>query len=170
MHVARSGNDVVKKASELDIEEKHSGAGAEADNNGEDNTVEAGSKAGEKHARDDDAEENGEHEAEDEDAKEDEAPAKKQKTAAAKKETATPAKKKGRPAKKAAPAKKAKADAAMDVDVKDATEEAPKKKGPGRPKKGETKAGGAAAEKKKKTKAVANGEGIGSRTRSKKSS
>lgn len=171
VHISRPGNDAVKSASELEIEQKHDGAGEGAV--AEEKAVheaaggEKVSKTGEKRERDADAaEEHGEGAVEEKD----EASVKKQKTAA----TTTDAvakKKKGRPAKKVAI-----------KDIKDASgkggdgDDGPKKKGPGRPKKGEVKTGaggGGGAEKKvreKKARPVANGEGIGSRTRSKKSS
>jgi len=147
VHITRPGNDVAKRASELEVEEKHAEAGADGDDKGEE--VEEGPKTGEKHERDEDGEGEGEGE------KEDEAATKKQKTA--KKDTGV--KKKGRPAKKVAK----KDEKANEGEEK--KDDAPKKKGPGRPKKGETKAG---EKKEKNSKPVANGNGIGSRTRSKK--
>ncbi|KAI9876587.1 MAG: hypothetical protein M1830_006165 [Pleopsidium flavum] len=147
VHISRPGNDVVKKASELEVEEKHATGGADGDDEVEE--AQGGTKAGEKHERDEDVEGEGEVENDHESA------TKKQKTA--KKDTGV--KKKGRPAKKVAK---------KDEEAKDGEEkkdDAPKKKGPGRPKKGETKAG---EKKEKTTKPVANGDGIGSRTRSKK--
>ncbi|KAK4542183.1 hypothetical protein LTR36_007030 [Oleoguttula mirabilis] len=105
--ISRSGNDVVKKASELDVEEegdKHKEAAGEEKTVGEDEeeTPEENGEAqtGDKRKADDAAEE--EEEEEDEEKEEKPAAAKKQKTTAQPKANGAKAapKKKGRPAKK----------------------------------------------------------------------
>ncbi|KAI9835985.1 MAG: hypothetical protein M1837_003552 [Sclerophora amabilis] len=143
VHISRPGNDVVKRASELDKEadgdEGEDGAaeeppakvesnGAKADDAaGEKNGVQSEKKAGDKR---DHSEVDGKNGDATKEAGEDEA------------------------AKK--PKKTGKKDAAADAEDK--------KKGPGRPKKGET----SKPPKKKAARPAVNGDGIGSRTRSKK--
>ena len=137
IHVGREGNDVVKRASELEVEEKKGGkAGKKSkspmppkkadEGEGEANKEEEGVN-GKKRAAEEEAKEGGEE---------------KPKKAPKKTKSATPA------------AKKAEKPAA------DANGEAPKKKGPGRPKKGDS------APKAQREKKPRSTEGIGSRTRS----
>jgi hypothetical protein len=136
VHVGRSGNDVVKRASELNVEEKGSAS-----------TAPNGDKKRD-HDEVDDAAEDGNEDEEKGDAKEE-----------AKKEKAPPAKKqKKEPAKKKEKAKKPAAAETKQANAEDA------KKGRGRPK-GSSGAATGATKKKKDPKPRAT-EGIGSRTRS----
>lgn len=143
VHVSRPGNDVVKKQSELTVEEKKNGADQEdegATANGEEDKTDDAPKTGEKRGAEDEAEG-------------DEAPKK------AKLGRGRPKKVSG-----AAAASKEKKPAA---EKKTATGgEGGEKKARGRPK----KEGGStpAAKKEKKPRTEPNGTGIGSRTRSKK--
>ena len=175
--ITREGNDVVKKASELEVEEKNSAAnGTPAKGSTSATPAKAGSKRthAEASAKDDteDAEKGEGDNAEDDD--EEEKPEKEAKRARGRpKGTGTPAKakaatggKRGRPAgKKEKPAPKAKpAPKVKEAKVADDG----MKKGRGRPKKEE---GAAPAkpkvEKKVKERKAPNGTGVGSRTRSK---
>jgi len=143
VHLSRPGNDVVKRASELDVDEK----GAKQ-NGGGDKGEEKDKAKDEKKDAESKAEANGE----------------KEKTDKSKPEQTNGDKKTGE--------KRDVPDTADDKDAKkqktagdeDKANGEAKKKGPGRPKKGEAKA----APEKKAPKAAANGDNIGSRTRSKK--
>lgn len=145
VHVARSGNDVVKKQSELEVEEKVDDHAEEDESaaNGEDEK-----KTGDKRPAEVDAAE--------------EEPAKKAKVGRGRPKKVPGAPKVAAPKKKAAPAEKKTATAEPDV----------AKKGRGRPKKEEGAVTGTpkskGPKKEKKPRAVANGTGVGSRTRSAK--
>ena len=161
LHIGRPGNDVVKRQSELDVEEKAAGGAAEENKKVENGTE---TKTGEKREREEDVA-----------APEGEADAKKAKTA-------TPAKARGRPKKgeekpKASPAKKptaAEKKTAAAADKKEAAAEmedeatAGLKKARGRPKKSEGEKKATGPKKEKKTRTPATTDGVGSRTRSKK--
>ena len=139
VHIARSGNDVVKKQSELHVEEKAEGAAdtENGDANGE--TTEDAPKTGEKRGAKDEAE--GE-----------EAP-KKAKVG------------RGRPKKAGGAAVAAPKKAAVEKKKVDDGEKKPR----GRPKKeGGAATGTPKAKKEKKPRTAPNGTGVGSRTRSKK--
>lgn len=163
VHVGRSGNDVVKRASELTVEEKTSGSRSGAKENGdskkrERDAVDDGEGEGVKEADGDKVE--GEGDADVEEEKEKEPEVKKPEAKKQKKEPATK-KKAAAKGKKAAPAKKEKEEKTQvngDGEVK---------KGRGRPK-GTAASGGAATggSKKKRAAKPRATEGIGSRTRS----
>lgn len=150
VHIAREGNDVVKKQSELTVEEKADG---EADANGAEEEEEA--KTGEKRAREDDEEV-------------EEKEAKKARGRPKGLTKATPEKKAGGTGKRGRPAQ-------PKSEVAKAKSNEPKKPR-GRPKKDEGAEAKAPKEKKepkskatpKKAKSTANGTGVGSRTRSNK--
>ncbi|KAA6410501.1 MAG: hypothetical protein FRX48_05923 [Lasallia pustulata] len=182
LHMARPGNDVVKRQSEVEVVEKAAGSGAaDEEPNNDENGTEA--QPGDKRARDD----------ADEPAPEGSTDAKKAKTAG------TPGRSRGRPKKtddkpKATPAKKPtiaekksaaaaekkEAAAAAAAEKKDAKTVAEKKeaaaaaavepkKARGRPKKSEgEKKAPVGPTKVKKVKKPVTTEGVGSRTRSKK--
>ncbi|KIV79300.1 hypothetical protein PV11_06867 [Exophiala sideris] len=150
VHIERSGNDVVKKASELNVEEKANGASGDAHDNEEEK------QTGEKRKHD---------EVEDGDKKEEEAEKKegglednaegKTVRTGGKTEKAKPAAKKQK--------KDTKTEEKKEDKEEDKKEEKPEKKKAGRPKKAE-----GASSKSKKNPTPRAGDGIGSRTRSQK--
>ena len=173
--ITREGNDVVKKVSELDVEEKNSAAnGTPTKGSTSATPAKAGSKRthAEATAKDDteDADKGDDDNADDDD---EDKPEKEAKRARGRpKGTGTPAKakaatggkrgrpagKKEKPAPKAKPAPKVKETKAADDGVKKAR---------GRPKKDEGAPAKPKAEKKVKERKAPNGTGVGSRTRSK---
>jgi hypothetical protein len=177
VRVERSGNDVVKRASELNIEEKANGNAAADDSGAKEETAkepETGSQNGEKRKHDevevekqDEAEEKKdeplEENAEGKTVKAKEPAAKKQKKEPAKKEAAAPKGKKGAAAtaaaKKAEEKKEEEEEKEKEEEKKEEAKPAEKKK-PGRPK------GVASAKKQKKEPTPRATDGIGSRTRS----
>jgi Hypervirulence associated proteins TUDOR domain len=156
VHVSRSGNDVVKRASELTVDEKASGSGSAAKKSKSPAPKENGDKKREHEDEEADADEGAEAKADEE--KEEKAE-KEVKKPAAKKQKKEPAasKKKKAVAEKAAPAEKEKKQA-------NGGDEA--KKGRGRPKGTAGTVAGSAGGKKKKAPKPRATEGIGSRTRS----
>lgn len=141
VRIERSGNDVVKKASELNVEEKANGA-----NGGEAHDDDAEKKAGEKRKHD---------EVEDGDKKEEEAE---------KKEGGLEENADGKTVRTGGKTDKAKPAAKKqkkDDKEEEKTEEKPEKKKAGRPKKAE-----GASSKSKKDPTPRAADGIGSRTRS----
>ncbi len=165
VHIGRSGNDVVKRASELMVDEKASGSGSGEKKSKSPAPKENGDGKGDKkreHEEDDDGDGADEAAA---DKKEDEVEEEKKevvKKPAAKKQKKEPAAGKK---KKAAAAEEKPAATGKEKENKPANGADEAKKGRGRPKGTATSATGAVGKKKKNPKPRAT-EGIGSRTRS----